>query len=140
MKGKFASCKGVAAIEAAIVLLLFLVPLFMGIIDASLAIYNAQVITNASREGARKGIKAPVGEFVESGTEAKIKKCVKDYCLGRLFTWGSEVSADDIIVSCPAPGSDNLLDVTVAFDYSPLFFILPEINLQQNTLMKMEDF
>lgn len=134
MKREITSRKGVASIEAAIVSLFFLVPLFMGIIDASLAIYNAQVITNASREGARYGIKDP------NITETEMKDDVIDpYCLGRLLTWGSEVSSDDIVVSCSTPGSD-LLDVTVTFNYSPLFFLFPEIDLQQNTLMKMEDF
>ena len=47
--------KGVAAVEFAIVLP-FLVLLVFGTIEFGLMFYNKQVITNASREGARAGI------------------------------------------------------------------------------------
>ena len=48
---------GVAVIEFAIILPLLLVIIF-GIIEFGLVLFNKQVITNASREGARAGIVA----------------------------------------------------------------------------------
>lgn len=149
MKRKFGSQKGAAAVEAAIVLSLFLVPLFMGIIDASLAIYNAQVITNASREGARFGIKVRDSRY----TETEIEEVINHYCFGsggsnkRLITWGSGVSSispDDIDVvwsnSALAQTYEDTITVTVSFKYTPLFLgiLFPEINLQETTYMKME--
>ncbi len=46
------------------VTLFFLVPLLLGTIDLAIAIYNQQVLTNASREAARAGI-------ARSGTSAE---------------------------------------------------------------------
>jgi Flp pilus assembly protein TadG len=149
VKRKFRCQKGAAAIEAAVVLSLFLVPLFMGIIDASLAIYNAQVIANASREGARFGIKIRDNKY----TETEIEEVINHYCFGsggnnkRLITWGSEVSSispNDIDVvwsnSAPAQTYEDTITVTVTFKYSPLFLgiLLPELTLQETTYMKME--
>jgi Flp pilus assembly protein TadG len=57
LKMRLKSQKGVAAVEFALVLPL-LVLLIFGIIEFSLLMFNKQVITNASREGARAGIVA----------------------------------------------------------------------------------
>lgn len=149
MKRKFISQKGAASIEAAIVLSLFLIPLFMGIIDASLAVYNAQVITNASREGARYGIKVRDIKY----SETEIENVINHYCFGvdgsnkRLITWGSEISSIspdniDVVWSNPdqAQMYEDTLTVTVTFNYSPLFLgiLLPELTLQETTHMRME--
>jgi len=48
------SQEGAAMIEFAIILPLLLLFIF-GIIEFSLALFNQQVITNAAREGARRG-------------------------------------------------------------------------------------
>ena len=47
--------RGAAVVEFAIVLP-FLMLLLIGIIELGLLFYNQQVLTNASREGARSGI------------------------------------------------------------------------------------
>ena len=47
--------KGIAAIELALVLPLFTL-LIIGLMDLAVMMYNTQVITNASREGARWGV------------------------------------------------------------------------------------
>jgi Flp pilus assembly protein TadG len=49
------SCRGASAVEFAVVFPLLLVILF-GVIEFGLLMFNKQVITNASREGARAGI------------------------------------------------------------------------------------
>ena len=47
--------KGIAAIELALVLPIFVL-LIIGLMDLAVMMYNTQVITNASREGARWGV------------------------------------------------------------------------------------
>ena len=55
MRSKFSSQKGASAVEFALVLPLLMLILF-GIIEFGLLMYNKAMITNASREGARRGI------------------------------------------------------------------------------------
>ena len=55
MKLRNINNKGNAAIEFAIILPLFLF-ICLGIIEFSVLLYDKAMITNASREGARKGI------------------------------------------------------------------------------------
>ena len=55
MRSKSSSQKGASAVEFALILPLLMLILF-GIIEFSLLMYNKAMITNASREGARRGI------------------------------------------------------------------------------------
>ena len=57
MRSKSSSQKGASAVEFALVLPLLMLITF-GIIEFGMLMYNKQVITNASREGARAGIVA----------------------------------------------------------------------------------
>lgn len=94
--------KGGAAVEFAIVLPLIAVLLF-GIIEFSLLFYNKAMITNASREGARKGIVY----FTKNRTPEEIRNLVCQtvikYCADHLITFGSNT------FSCPS-GTCELLD------------------------------
>jgi len=69
--------RGVAAVELAICLPI-LILLVCGSIEFGLLFYNQQVITNASREGARAGIVAETGN-------ADIIQIVENYCNGRMI-------------------------------------------------------
>lgn len=136
MKRKFGCQKGTAAIEAAIVLSFVLVPLLMGAIDASLFIYNSQVIANASREGARLGIK------METPDENVVRERIIAYCrnLG-LINWGGPTDPEIVIDLPVSPITyEDSLTVTVSFNYSPLFLSIftPTLTLQETTYMKME--
>ena len=122
--------KGGAIVELAIVLP-FLVILVAGVIEFSLVFYNKQVITNASKEGARIGIadwKAPSdwsGEDAEPVDIPYIKTKVDAYCQNRLITFGDPGSPD----LQPPPsgvGDDDgtYLTVTVEYDYK---FLLPSV-------------
>ena len=75
--------KGAVAIEMAIVTLFILVPLLLGTIDLAIAIYNQQVLTNASREGARAGI---------ARSSTSVETVVQNYCANRLIPSGSSPS------------------------------------------------
>ncbi|MBS1113452.1 MAG: tadE-like family protein [Nitrospirae bacterium] len=73
---------GAAAVELAI-LLPFLAVLVFGIIEVGLLLYNQQVITNASREGARAAIvgHCPGAVGIIRKTDAEIAQIVTDYCI-----------------------------------------------------------
>jgi len=136
--------KGGALIEFAIVLI-FLVPLAIGIIEFGLLVYNKHIIANASREGARAGIVSGEGHSVD----ADIKDIVKNYCSQRIIDFNGTSLADDDIDLTPQTyaarqlagfGSD--FSVKVTYDYG---FLVPGLfnmgtttTIAAETLMKME--
>ena len=134
---------GASAVEFAIVLPLLILLLF-GAIEFGLLLYNQQVITNASREGARFGIVVDAPRK----TEAEIKNEVREYCNGtdedgNLVTFdGNKLLTDADIVVQGAQGSfQDDLTVTVMYDYG--FLVLANlgfgnITLTAQTVMKME--
>jgi len=127
--------KGTAVVEFAIVLPL-LVLILGGIIEFGLLFYNKQVITNASREGARAGIiaydiDAPPGTHFFTDDQIKID-IVEKYCEDHLITINNphdnvkiSFSPDDI----PDPDRtdptsftfETPFTVTVEYDYHFLF-------------------
>ncbi|OQY25064.1 MAG: hypothetical protein B6I37_02335 [Desulfobacteraceae bacterium 4572_35.2] len=120
---------GAALVEFAIVLPLLLL-LLVGMIEFGLLFYNKQVLTNASREGARAGI-ARVGN---------ISAIVDDYCRDRLISFSSS-SAVDTDVDGEGGAFNADLVVTVKYNYD---FMLPsllgfgtQMELSAVTVMKM---
>ncbi len=112
--------KGVAAVEFAIILPVLLLIIF-GIIEFGLLMYDKQVITNASREGARIGI----SDVAVSDTD--IEDVVDNYVLNNLITFGSTPTSP---VTTIVPGGDRTGtgfgdDLTVTVTYSYDFLILP---------------
>ena len=67
MRIKFASQKGAAMVEFALILIPLLLITF-GIIEFGMFMYNQQVLTNASREGARAGIVASIPRLPRHGS------------------------------------------------------------------------
>jgi len=125
--------KGVAAVEFAICLPILILLLF-GLIEFGLLFYNQQVITNASREGARAGI---VAETVN----ADIIQIVENYCIGKLINLNgaNELQANAVTVSVPDAQNDRTVRVT--YDYNFLFAGIlgfNQINLSAQTIMRME--
>jgi Flp pilus assembly protein TadG len=123
--------KGVAAVEFAIVLP-FLVLLVFGTIDFGLMFYNKQVLTNASREGARAGITGI--------TNAEVQQIVWDYCNEKLINLNgsNELPIGNIVVT--ADGANDL-SVVVNFDYNFLFAQIVGFNqttVSTQTIMRME--
>jgi len=118
--------KGAAAVEFAIFLPI-LVLLMGGIIEFGLVLYNQQVITNASREGAR----AAINPLPEKLTGEEIKQIVVDYCNNRLITFGANsFTSSNVIVN--NAGAAEGTDVTVTANYS-YQFLLPNIIKLGNT-------
>jgi Flp pilus assembly protein TadG len=121
--------KGAAAVEFAIILPL-LVMIVFGIIDVGLLLYNKQVITNASREGARAGIARSI---------IPVEDVVENYCTGRLFPDGTLPST----VTVSGGGAfQNDLTVTVSYVHNFMFAgivgLSPTISMTGRTVMKME--
>jgi Flp pilus assembly protein TadG len=129
--------KGAAAVEFAIILPLLVILVF-GIIDISTALYNKQVITNASREGAREGI--------SRSTKLAVRNVAVDYCnsTNRLFPPGTLLSVGDVDVLGGGPGASFQSDLTVTvthvhnFMFAGIIGLSPTLTMTGRTVMKME--
>ena len=124
---------GGAAVEFAIIIPL-LVLLVAGILDISLLVYNQQVITNASREGARAGI--------TRADDNAVGQIVDTYCQDRLITFGSAESPTTSFTYDAGKPFQTDFSVMVTYNYH---FLIPAIldlgitkTLNAKTLMKME--
>lgn len=133
--------RGAMIVEFAIVLPLLMLML-MGTIELGLLLYNKQVLTNASREGARTGVARfdANGDTVFNGVD--IEAIVTQYCQQRLITFG--VAGDPVTTPSGFGGAyGTVLTVTVDYDYKLLFSQLlklgPVLHLKTETVMRMED-
>lgn len=120
--------KGAAVIEFAIVLPVLVLLLF-GTIEFGLLLYNQQVITNASREGARAGIVAQTPRV----TPQAISGVVTNYCGGRLITFGDSATAGPY-VSVSSTGTTFGSDLTVLVTYNYNFLVLSNLGFGQQVL------
>jgi len=132
--------KGAVAVEFALILPV-LVLMFFGIVEFSLLLFNKQVITNASREGARAGIVAGGSPRVsdESGY-ATINNVVSNYCTNNLITFGTDSGPQTTVISSGSSFGDNLT-VTVTYQYGFLVlsnFGFDPVTLTARTVMKLE--
>ena len=120
--------KGVSAIEFAILLPLLVVILF-GIIEFSILFYDKAVITNASREGARKGIVHPNKDLTDAQILVVVEDVVDNYLKDsedkiRLITFGDNNSYQTS-VAVDRGASDTYLSVTVAYQFE--FLVLSNL-------------
>ena len=124
------------AVEAAL-LLPMMVLLIFGMIEFSLLLYNRQVITNGSREGARAGIVQTGGPRV---TDGEINAVVNQYCLNRLITFGAATGPSTSVTRSGAVfGSDLTVRVTYDYDFLVLStFGFGPIQLAAETVMRLE--
>lgn len=130
--------EGTAAIEFAILLPVLVIIIF-GIIEFGLLLYNRQVLTNASREGARAGI-VQQNPRVSDG---EIESIVNNYCGSYLVTFGTQDPPTTTIIRTGLSFPANL---TVRVEYHYDFLVLPNFvgsliggtNLTARTIMVME--
>jgi Flp pilus assembly protein TadG len=131
--------KGTSAVEFALILPLLLLMLF-AIIEFGFILYDKAVITNASREGARKGIlmrdpRVPVSTIVST---------VNAYCASNLISFGTTTTPATTVSGAPCEALDDDITVTVAYPYNFLILqnFLPvltgQINLSAATVMRCE--
>lgn len=143
--------RGSVAIEFAILSPLLILLLF-GIIEFSVFLYDQQVITNASREGARAGITWGVDPV--TGNEkrlscAEVTDVVETYCGTHLVSLGGSAAPSTTFPNgCPNAFPDPIagqpFTVQVSYQYS--FLVIPNfiaslaggINLTATTVMRME--
>jgi Flp pilus assembly protein TadG len=130
---------GAVAVEFAIVLPLLIVMVF-GIIEFSILLFDKAVITNASREGARRGI-----VFSDPRpSDGDIIAVVQNYTADHLITFGSATGVGTTITRPVDAASGDPLTVNVSYRYE--FLILPNfitsltggIDLAAETVMRME--
>jgi len=107
------SQRGAAAVEMA-VLLPVLVLIIFGTVEFGTYLYNQQVLTNASREGARAGIVQQTPRV----TEAAIGQIVNNYASGRLVTFGNGGTSPSTAVASTGTGFGSDLTVTATYQYS----------------------
>ena len=131
--------KGAAMVEFSLILPLLAVLLF-GVVEFSLLLYNQQVITNASREGARAGIVSQTPRLAL----ADIQQVVNDYTGSHLVTFGTASAAVTTIDNSAGTAFGDDLTVTVSYQYD--FLVLPNfvaslaggVNLTAETVMRYE--
>lgn len=104
--------RGAAVVEFALILPILLL-LLVGTIDASLALYDKAVITNASREGARAGIVARSPPL----TDAQIQGVVERYLQGALVSLGSTSALPAVQIQKGSWNGDAILTVTVRYTF-----------------------
>jgi len=104
--------RGAAVVEFALILPILLL-LLVGTIDASLALYDKAVITNASREGARAGIVARSPPL----TDAQIQGVVERYLQGALVSLGSTSALPAVQIQKGTWNGDAILTVTVRYTF-----------------------
>mgnify|MGYP000085244846 CR=1 FL=1 len=123
---------GAIIVEFALLLPLLLL-LLAGTVAFGLLFYNKQVVTNASREGARYGI--------HYSSESEIKTLVGNYCVNQLITYVADtvviIKVDGELGTFGTP-----LTVTVSYDYK---FLIPgliglgtTLQMSAETMMRME--
>ena len=136
-KGRIRNRKGGAAIEAALLLPMTLLLIF-GMIEFGLLLYNRQIITNASREGARAAIVVSDTRL----TDAEIASVVDAYCQDRLVTFGTAAGPSTSTTNAgPACVFGTDLTVRVTYDYDFLVltnFGFGPVQLEAQTVMKCE--
>ena len=140
MKKKWTSQKGGPAIEFALVLPVLCI-LVLGLMECAILMYDKAVITNASREGARRGIVYQV----PAPTIEEVTNTVDDYCSTHLITFGGSFTPSTVVPQPPdSLESGDPLTVTVWYSYTFLVFpnFIPGfpnvIPLNATTVMRME--
>ena len=111
---------GGSLVEFVIIAPLLFVILF-GIIEIGILSYDKAMLTNAVREGARKGIVFSDPRISDS----EIEKVVKDYCEDYMFSFGSGTT---LVVSSPTRTGNAAGDIlTVSANYDFRFLVLPNV-------------
>ncbi|MCK9275463.1 MAG: pilus assembly protein [Syntrophales bacterium] len=136
--------KGIVAIEFAIVLPV-LALLICGIIEFSVLLYDKAMITNASREGARRGIvyNYDTVNDVNHPIDSEIESAVLTYCQDRLITFGGD---SELATTISRTGDETGDDLTVRVTYHYDYLLIPGfiaqlaggIDLVAQTVMRME--
>jgi Flp pilus assembly protein TadG len=114
--------RGASAVEFAIILPLLVIFVF-GIIEFSILFYDKAVITNASREGARRGIL-----FREARPDyTEVRDVVINYCGDKLITFADPPKPQcdvDPLTFVECENHNDQLTVKVTYQYE--FLLIPD--------------
>ena len=124
--------RGVAAVEFAVVAPVFFLLIF-AIVELGRLVMVQQVLTTASREGARLAI-------IEGSTVSQVQTAVDDY-LANLSVSGANVGITPSSLGNAEPGDPISVTVSVTFDqvsWIPSPWFLGGANLSASTLMRRE--
>jgi len=123
------------AIEMAILLPLLILFLF-GSIEFGLLTYNKQIITNASREGARAGI--VIQDTKLSAND--IIGIVEDYAENHLVSFGANNTLTILVTNAGASFPADLgVQVSYAYDFLVLANLgFGPVTIEAETVMRME--
>jgi len=126
--------RGAAAVEFAIVAPVFLLLIF-GLIEFGRLVMVQQVITNASREGARAGV-------LDGATTANVQSVVQDYLQTAAIS-GATVTVTPTPPSSAGFGQPVTVKVAIAFDsvsWMPSPFLLKDATMTSTTVMRRESY
>jgi Flp pilus assembly protein TadG len=142
--------KGAALLEFAIILP-FLLVLVFGMIEFGLIVYNKQVITNASREGARWAIGQPSTGPLR--TTASVNIVVQDYWTkNRLISFGSghpvttiidkaggilPATGQNVCAIATPPNKDIQVQVTYQYEFLVFDSIVQLVGGSQNNTISI---
>jgi Flp pilus assembly protein TadG len=131
--------KGVAAVEFALLLIPLILFLF-GAIEFGLLMYDKQVLTNASREGARAGIVFAMPRVTPAAIQAVVTSYASTYMIGfpaSAVTMDSPTGYD----ANAAFGTDLTITVHCTYNFLLLGNFIPGISpitLTATTVMRYE--
>lgn len=136
---------GATMVEFAIIALL-LFSIIFAIIELGVLVFNQQVLTNASREGARAGVVQRLPRLPDryvhpvTGQAEGVIDVVELYCLVHLVTFGDPaVPATVVTRSGIEEGDDLVVRVTYPFDFLVLSNLgVGPVTLTAETRMEME--
>lgn len=141
--------KGTTSVETAIIFMLMLTLIF-GIIEFGLLLFDKQLLTNASREGARAGIVVGLDRFDPVAADYYVtvsKEEASDFCEEHLITFESGVLQilppyfDDVDEDGIFDPDVDLLRLHLKYDYNFLFlsaFGIGPIPLNAVSIMRFE--
>lgn len=126
--------RGAAAVEFAIVAPVFLLMIF-GLIEFGRLVMVQQVITNASREGARTGV-------LDGATTSNVQTVVENYLQTAAIS-GATVTVTPNPPSSAGFGQPVTVNVAIGFDnvsWMPSPFFLKDATLTSTSVMRRESF
>lgn len=116
-KNRIRKYRGGALIEFVIIIPI-LVLLMIGILEASIMLYDKAMITNASREGARYGIVKRIPTYA---TMTDVQNYTKTYLQNNLISFSKTPTLTVTATSSTNPPAfESLLTVTVSYTYTYL--------------------
>ena len=131
---------GGAVVEFAIILPL-LIALLFGIVEFGLLLYNKQIITNASREGARAGVVVGLDRSPSTEEHKTLSENVaRTYCSNYLVTFSDSATPLSVVSTYTGISFEDELTVKVTYlyDFLVLKIFFGPIFLTESTTMRLE--